>query len=259
MGVLGLAVVIVGGAIAFCVLGVIIGRALVRQHVAAYHNEVMISLFAAAGVVYAVLLGFLVVVVWQAYDGAHRNLADEAATLVPLYRLTYGMEAQEGGEMRGLIRRYADAVINDEWPTLGTSHAGSYKARKAIGDIDRVFARIDPKVKDADRQIDTEFLRTKSKVVADRNERLLEASDTVPWVLWLGAVGGGMIVMVMSFFIYMERAWPHVLMASLMGALIGMLLFIMAILSNPFTGALALGPDHFRYAVQIMDDDDRGD
>lgn len=259
MGAAELAIVIVGGSIAFCIVGVLIGRALIRQHVAAYHNEVMISLFAAAGVVYAVLLGFLVVVVWQAYDGAHRNLADEAATLVPLYRLTYGMEAKEGAEMRGLIRRYAEAVIHDEWPTLGRTNSGSNIARKAIGDIDRVFARIDPKVKQADLQIDTEFLRTKSKIVADRNERLLEASDTVPWVLWLGAVGGGAIVMVMSFFIYMERPWPHVLMASLMGALIGLLLFIMAVLSNPFTGALALGPDHFRFAVQVMNDDDRGD
>ena len=158
MGVIALAVLIIGGAIAFCAGGVLIGRQLVRNHVAAYHNEVMISLFAAAGVVYAVLLGFLVVVVWQAYDSAHRNLADEAATLVPLYRLTYGMEAGEGAEMRGLIRRYAEAVIHDEWPTLGTTNAGSSKARKAIGDIDRVFAKIDPKTKHADRQVDTEFL-----------------------------------------------------------------------------------------------------
>lgn len=258
MSVAELAFLIVGGTIAFSIVGVLIGRTLIRKNVAAYHNEVMISLFAAAGVVYAVLLGFLVVVVWQAYDGAHRNLADEAATLVPLYRLTYGMEAKEGNEMRALIRRYAAAVVEDEWPTLGTSRSGSNIARRAIGGIDRVFAKIDPQTKQADRQIDTEFLRTKSKVVADRNERLLEASDDVPWILWLGAVGGGAIVMVMSFFIYMERPWPHLLMASLMGALIGLLLFIMAVLSNPYTGALALTPDHFRFAMQVMDDVDRG-
>lgn len=234
------------------------GRRLIRAHVAAFHNEVMISLFAAAGVVYAVLLGFLVVVVWEAYDGAHRNLADEAATLVPLYRLTYGMQAKEGTEMRKLIRGYAEAVIQDEWPTLGTSRAGSMKARRAIGDIDRVFARVDPATKAADAQVDSEFLSTKSKVVADRNERLLEANDTIPWVMWLGAVGGGAIVMLMSFFIYMERAWPHLLMASLMGSLIGLLLSIMAMLANPFTGPLALSAEHFQSALSVMDDADRG-
>src|ERR1700741_3657649 len=115
-----LAMLIIGGATAFGGVGVLVGRRLIRNHVAAFHNEVVISLFAAAGVVYAVLLGFLVVVVWEAYDDAHRNVAEEASTLVPLYRLTYGMKADEGAEMRTLIRRYAQSVITDEWPTLGT-------------------------------------------------------------------------------------------------------------------------------------------
>lgn len=254
-----LAILVIGAAVAFAVVGTLIGRRLVRNNMAAFHNEVVISLFAAAGVVYAVLLGFLVVVVWESYDSAHRNLADEAATLVPLYRLTYGMEAVEGKEFRGLIRAYADAVIHDEWPTLGSSVAGSQKARKAIGDIDRIFARIDAQTKQHDALIDAEFLRTKSQVVADRNERLIKASDSIPRVMWLGAIGGGFIVMVMSFFMYMERVWPHVLMSGLMGSLIGLLLFMMLSLSNPFTGPLALSPKHFQFAVQVMDDDDNGD
>jgi hypothetical protein len=44
-----------------------------------------------------------------------------------------------------------------------------------------------------------------------------------------------------------------------MAGLIGLLLFMMAVLSRPFNGPLALGPEHFQYALQIMDDDDRGD
>lgn len=48
----------------------------------------MIALYGGASVTYAVLLGFMVVVVWQAHDSAHRNLAEEASSLVSLYRLT---------------------------------------------------------------------------------------------------------------------------------------------------------------------------
>src|ERR1700741_175657 len=115
-----LAILVVGASVAFAICGTLIGRRLVRNNMAAFHNEIVISLFSAAGVVYAVLLGFLVVVVWEAYDDAHRNVAEEASTLGPLYRLTYGMKADEGAEMRTLIRRYAQSVITDEWPTLGT-------------------------------------------------------------------------------------------------------------------------------------------
>lgn len=258
MDALGLALLIIGLSVAFATGGVLLGRRLVRKHISGFHNDVMISLFASASVVYAVLLGFLVVAVWESYDNAHRNVAQEAATLVPLYRLTYGMEATHGQELRVLIRDYARAVVADEWPILTTTRAGSNKARRAIGEMDRQFARMDPATKIADAQVDTEFLRTKSQIVADRNMRLLEASDTIPWVMWLGAVGGGAIIMVMSFLIYMERVWPHVIMANLFAGLIGLLLFIMAVLSTPFSGPLALGPEAFASALIVLDDVDKG-
>lgn len=258
MGAAGLAVLIVIIAIGFATGGVLLGRRVLHRHVAAFHNEVVISLFATASVVYAVLLGFLVVVVWEGYDSAHKNVAEEAASLVAIYRLTYGMQGPHGIESRRLIREYADAVINDEWPTMGKANAGSMRARHDIGELDRQFSRLTPVQKAADSEVDAQFLATKSIIVADRNRRLLEAADNIPWVMWLGALGGGAIVMVMSFFIYMEQAWPHVLMASLAASLIGLLLFIMIVLSRPFNGPLALSPEHFEQALAVMDDVDRG-
>ena len=113
MSALWLAILIIGGSVVFTAGGVVLGRPLVRRYLGASHNEVMISLFAAAGVIYAVLLGFLVVVVWESYDTAHRTLGEEAATLVPLYRITYGMEAKEGAQLRQLIREYVIANAGD--------------------------------------------------------------------------------------------------------------------------------------------------
>lgn len=180
MAAAGLAILIVLTALAFSSGGVLIGRRLIRDHIAGFHNEVVISLFASASVIYAVLLGFLVVVVWEAYDDAHRNVAEEAAMLTPLFRLTYGMQGPHGAASRTLIREYARAVIDDEWKTMDSAKAGSMRARRAVGDLDRQFSRLTPAQKAADAQVDAEFLRTKSLVVADRNRRLLEASDTIP-------------------------------------------------------------------------------
>lgn len=258
MGAAGLAVLIVVVSVVFATTGVFAGRRLLRNHIGRSHNEVLISLFAAAGVIYAVLLGFLVVVVWEAYDAAHRNSAEEAATLIPLYRMTYGMEAKHGAEARQTIRAYTYAVITDEWPNMGKSEGGSTRARRAIGNLDRQFSRLSASRKEADAQMDAEFLSTKSQIVTDRNKRLLEATDEIPWVMWLGTIGGGMIVMTMSFLVYMEQAWPHAVMASLTASLIGLLLFIMLVLSRPFSGPLAIGPQHFEAALKVMDDVDRG-
>jgi hypothetical protein len=229
---------VVGGTALFAVGALSVARRIFRHRAAGSHNEVMIALYAGASVTYAVLLGFMVVVVWQAYDDAHRNLAGEAASLVSLYRLTY--------------------VIVDEWPTFGRDEAGSSKARKIIGDIDRQFAATSAEEKTADALVDTEILRTTSAIVADRNLRLTQASDSIPWVIWLGAFGGGIIIIVMSCFINTEHAVQHFLMSAMVASLIGLLLFIVVALSRPFTGVLPLSPTHFQQALSVMDDVDRG-
>lgn len=253
-----LCLLIVGGTVAFALGALTVARPFVRGHAGAFHNEVVIALYAGASVMYAVLLGFMVVVVWQAYDTAHRNVGDEAANLVALYRLTYGLEAKEGVQMRSLVRGYTNDVIVDEWPTFGAAVAGSNKARKVLGDIDRLFATMDANTKIADAQVDAEILRTKSTIVSERNIRLIEASDSTPWVIWLGAFGGAAIIVVMSCFIDMERAMPHYLMTGMMSSLIGLLLFIVVTLSQPFTGPIAISAKHFHQALDTMDDADRG-
>jgi len=255
---IALALLFVFLAMAFATICVLTGHRLIRSHVSSSHNVVMTALFGSASVVYAVLLGFLVVVVWESYDSAHQNVAQEAATLVPLYRLTYGMTLQSGKPLRGMIRNYTEALISDEWPMLGTTRTGSRNARRLIGDMDRHFALLDSTSKAADAQVNTEFLRTKSSIVAARNQRLLEASDSIPWVMWLGAIGGGVLTTFMSALLYMTRLWPQLLMSLLIAALTGLLLFIMAVLSRPFSGPLAIGPEYFTEALQVMDDVDRG-
>jgi hypothetical protein len=253
-----LGLLIVGGTALFAMCALTVARRFIRARTGAFHNEVVIALYGGASVMYAVLLGFMVVVIWQAYDTAHRNVGDEAANLVALYRLTYGLEAKEGTQMRDLVRGYTKAVIFDEWPTLASSAAGSNKTRKVLGDIDRLFASMNEPVKVADAQVDAEILRTKSVIVSERNIRLIQAGDSTPWVIWLGAFGGAAIIIIMSCFIDMERAMPHFLMTGMMSTLIGLLLFIVVALSQPFTGALPLSTKHFRQSLAIMDDVDQG-
>ena len=252
-----LALVFVGGAILYGVVGVLAGRKFIHPHVAEGHNDVLVPLFLTAGVIYAVLLGFMVVAVWESYDAAHSTAAEEAATLVPLYRQTNDMAPVPGGKMRVLIRAYAEAVATDEWPSLEATGHASEKARKITGDIMRVYGTLNPATK-VREIIDAQFLSTFSELLIDRNKRLMQASESLSWIMWLGAIGGGVIVVGMSFILYMDTWWPQVLMAGVMSALIGMLLFMMAVLSRPFVGPLALEPAPFESSLKVFDDIDHG-
>src|SRR5579863_9246746 len=107
-----IAVLIVGGAILYAVAGVSLGRRLMRRHIAEGHNDVLVPIFLTAGVIYAVLLAFMVIAMWENYDNAKANTAEEASLLVPLYRQSEAMSPEKGAEMRHLIREYAEGVVS---------------------------------------------------------------------------------------------------------------------------------------------------
>jgi hypothetical protein len=248
---------VIGFAICYALLGVWIARRFVRASVAAGHNELPSPIFQSAGTIYAVLLAFSVIAVWQSYGDAQNNVAEEASTLTTLYRQTNGLPEVERRMLRGLLRQYTVAVITDEWPIQAATGGASPAARRAIGDFYRAWRTMDPKV--ANAPIAVEMLQTMRTVAADRNRRTLEAGEALPAVLWVGLVIGGFIVVGMTFLLYMEATWPHVVFSALLGALIGTLLFITLVLHRPFNGPLAISPASFQHSLAVFDSVDRGD
>jgi DMSO reductase anchor subunit len=56
------------------------------------NNEVAGFKFATVGVLYAVLLAFAVIVVWEKFADAERTVAKEAGAVATLYRLSGGLD-----------------------------------------------------------------------------------------------------------------------------------------------------------------------
>jgi uncharacterized membrane protein YdcZ (DUF606 family) len=252
-----LGIVVVGSAVVYAIAGVLIVRKLQKGKVLEGHNDVLSPVFATAGVIYAVLLGFLVVAVWQSYDDAKGTIQDEATSLTTLYRLTAGMRhPEERAAMRSAIRVYTEAVINDEWKTQAVTGTASPQTRKAMGSIYHQFSVMP--LNESGSQVNGEFLRTASQITIDRNRRIVEATEHLSWVMWLGLFVGGFVVVGMTCILYMEAAWPHVVITGVLAALIGTLLFVTMVLDHPFVGPLALDSSPLEYAVTLYDSVDAG-
>jgi hypothetical protein len=175
--------------------------------------------------------------------------------LVPLYRQTVVMDDDKGAEMRRLIHDYAEHVV-EGWEGFRDG-ARNTKAGKDVNDIFRVFATMAPATK-ARELIAAQFLTTFSQIILNRNKRYVHAAESLSPVIWIGLIVGGLVTLGLSFFMYMERGWPHVMAVSIMAALIGMLLFVVAMLSRPFHGPLAIHPDPFETALTVFGQVQRG-
>ncbi len=254
-------ILLIGGLALYALIGVLVGRRLLHGRVVEGHNDVCVPIFLNAGVLYAVLLGFMVIAVWESYDAAKTNAATEAADLIPLYRSTNALPQEAGDRMRELTRAYAEAVIADEWPTQAVSGQASSKARKASGDLFRAFGdgTINAQMKKDYPFICSALLDAVAEVSSARNRRNIQANEETASIMWIAAiVGFALIVVTMTFVIFMERPLPHIIMSMLMATLIGSLLFSCYVLGRPFRGPLAITPESYENALHVMDDVDQG-
>jgi hypothetical protein len=257
MSVVLLAATVIGISLLYALSGVLLTRRYVRARAGEGHNDVPMPIFQTAGTIYAVLLAFSVIAVWQSYGAAKDNASEEASTLATLYRQTNGMPASTALELRTLVRGYTNAVVTDEWPIQSSTGGASPLARKQLGDIYRAYGTMSANV--ARSPIAVEFLQTMRTVAADRNRRTLQASEALPAVLWIGLLVGGIVVVGMTFMLYADATWPHVVSSVLLSTLIGTLLFITLVLHRPFSGPLAIKPDSFQHSLAVFDSVDRGD
>ena len=67
------------------------------------------------------------------------------------------------------------------------------------------------------------------------------------------AIGSGMIALSMSFLLFMDQVILQIIVTSMMAGMIALLLCITSVLSRPFVGPLALGPQPFVHSLEVFD------
>src|SRR5262245_54322036 len=114
---------IVGSSVVVAMAGLLLARRYLKFDWMEGHNDVAGFIYAQLGVVYAVLMAFIVIVGWQRFDNADTNAAEEASILIALYRDTAVYAPAQRDLLRQRIHDYTVAVSVDEWETMRRGQA----------------------------------------------------------------------------------------------------------------------------------------
>ncbi|MEJ2885232.1 bestrophin-like domain [Actinomycetospora aeridis] len=209
------------------------------------HNDVAGYLIAIVGVIYAVLLAFVVVVTWQQFSQAGEIVGQEASALRGLYRESVAFPPEVREQIQGDVRDYATAVITQEWPAMGDGDPG-HPAVAAV--LDRTAAHL--ATLPADTPIQQQYIAVEAdrfaELVSFRSQRLDFVGQGLPGVLWVALVLGGVVTIAFGMIFGLRSTALHLFMTGSLAATIGVLLFVAIAIDQPFLGDVAVQPAPFQ-------------
>lgn len=208
------------------------------------NNEVAGFIYAVVGVVYAVILAFMVVAVWEHHAEAERNVEMEGAYLSELLYQSKFYPDSTRDKLREGILAYVQAVVDDEWSTMarGSDSQHAWNAVQVLIDRYNEFRPQTP------YEIATynESLVKLREIGKYRNLRLYSSHAGLPAVMWLLLIAGGIITVGVCYIFGMKNAWAHFLIVSSLAGLIAFCLFLIMSMDRPFKGAMRVEPAPFK-------------
>jgi hypothetical protein len=226
----------------------VVGLLLIRRrsnHAAlSKHNDVAGVVFSIVGTLYTVLLAFVVIVVWQNMGDADNRAALEAGVLGDLLRDARLFPDPEKTELQGELMEYLHAVIDEEWPAMATGDSSQHVWEVLTRMFDS-FSRIQP-LTPRDTNVHAEMLKRLNELSDHRRLRLLAAEDKVPGLMWAVLIIGGVITVLFSYFLGVERTRSHALMTAALASMISLTLYLILAIDHPFAGTIRVDPDAFQ-------------
>jgi Protein of unknown function (DUF4239) len=206
----------------------------------ARNNEIAGFKFATVGVIYAVLLAFTVIAVWEKFSEAQNAVTDEAGAVSALDHFTEGKEP-EAVAVRSALARYLKSVIDDEWPAM-SREGESQSTEHALDSVYEATVALNRSGAMGTASM-AEIFRLVDEVTAARRSRLHLATGLVPNVIWITLFMGALLTVGFTLFFGSENPVAQVSMTGVLSILVTTGLVVILSIDHPFTGPVYIHPE----------------
>jgi hypothetical protein len=202
------------------------------------HNDVHAVYFSMVGLLYAILLAFVVVVAWEQFNSAEESTHTEATRLSNLLRDAEPMPEDDRIRIQTAIVTYLENVVEREYDAMadGESDEQASASYEAIWDQ---YYRTTPEGEPEATFFGTAVGRL-NELGEARRLRLLASQSTIPIPLWILLIGGGIFTLAWLFPFQMRDTGSQTLALGTVGAFTGFVLFLIYALQHPFAGDIAV-------------------
>jgi len=225
-----------------------IGR--IRKDVLWENHTVSGFIYNAVCVVYAVLIAFVVFVIWTELENTNSKIEGEANNLLNLYYDANAYPDSVKKEIQSTIREYTKRVTQDEWKSLAEGKSDSL-AQKLFIKLNRIFLSI--KTSDvANTEVLSQSLDNMKEIREYRRHRILSSKQNMPSILWTVLIISAVIIVAFTFLFSVKEAWQNNVMTAFLVFVNVLVLYLIYVLDNPFKGYDSIKPEAFQPLLDII-------
>jgi hypothetical protein len=240
---------VVSMSVLVAVAGLVLVQRLVSPTTRKRHNDVAGFIYAVVGVSYAVLLGLVIIAAWERFAEARDTAHRESSELAEVFWLAHRLPEPEGPRIQEQARSYAEVVVDEEWPLMKEGQA-SPRAWQLLDEIRQSLQDMEVRT-GAEEVLYQQGLQRVHDVNDARRERLVDAEEgSIPAIVWVVLVVGGVIVVGFTYLFGMDSSLIHMLMVAALAGIIALALFTVGTLDYPFGSGVQVGPEAFELILE---------
>jgi hypothetical protein len=220
--------------IGLSVVGLVAFRAVVPMASLAPAADAVGNYLQTVGGIYAVLLAFVVYVVWGQYNDARGLVDRESTALVDLHRTASGLSPAARAEIQDGLEHYLDAVLAEEWQAMAARDEATIERVGAF--LDHVWLAIHKTRPRGDCQhaIYGEILTRFNNLTDIRTNRLSAARARVPTAMRILLYTGAVLTIGSMYLMAIDALWLHITVTAALAGAIGHILFLIVDLDDAF-------------------------
>jgi hypothetical protein len=213
-------------------------------------NGVIGWIFSAIVGIYAIAIGLIAVASWNNSSEAATAASREAAELAAFHRDASGYPEPTRSELRKSVVRYLESVIEKDWPAQSRGDL-PHSSTEALNEMAAMLYSFAPE-RASQQIVHADALRSFDDLVNFRRLRLEAVNYSVPEPLWGVVLAGALISIVASYVFNMESFSVHAMMTGLLAAMVGLVVFFIAITDHPYRGRSQVTPQSFELMLEDL-------
>src|SRR5262245_14347210 len=206
------------------------------------------GLLPVLGVLFALLVGFIAVDVWNTFDKAKTAVNSEASALRAVIVLAGTFPEEQKTRIEALINRHVEEAVNKEWPEMAQQQATlSTSATNLIEALHNAFA-LKPD-DDSQRAAQPEMIRALRAALDARRQRIVISQSSVGAVKWMAILFQAFCTLVAIAMVRSDNRRACAITLTLFASGVALSVLLIAAYSRPFTGDISVGSELLKQVI----------